>query len=80
MTQEQFLFLMAIDTFKKVNDKTFPTWTDVLEIIRRLGYRKVGPSELNIPSAEDWQERPDAPAWTGGASGNSDDEGLEEAA
>lgn len=63
MTREQFLFLMAIDAFKRVNDKTFPTWTDVLEIIRKLGYRKTMPSTLNLGGrAEDWTERPDAPA------------------
>lgn len=63
MTQEQFLFLMAIDAFKRVNNKTFPTWTDVLEIIRKLGYRKTMPSELNLGDrVEDWTERPDAPA------------------
>jgi hypothetical protein len=40
MNQEQFLFLMAIEAFKTANGKTFPTWTDVLEIIRKIGYRK----------------------------------------
>lgn len=63
MTQEQFLFVMAIDAFKRVNNLTFPTWTDVLEVIRKLGYRKVMPSELNLGGrAEDWTERADAPA------------------
>ena len=63
MTQEQFLFVMAIDTFKQVNNKTFPSWTDVLEVIRKLGYRKTMPSELNLGGrAEDWTERADAPA------------------
>ncbi len=62
MTTEQFLFLMAIDAFKKGNDRMFPTWTDVLEVIRLLGYRKTMPSELNLPSAEDWLERSDSPA------------------
>ena len=63
MNREQFLFLLAIDTFKRVNHKTFPTWTDVLEIIRKLGYRKTMGSELNLgPRAQDWTERPDAPA------------------
>lgn len=62
MTQEQFLFIMAIDAFKRVNDKTFPTWTDVLEVIRKLGYRKTMPSELNLgQNVEDWTEAPDAP-------------------
>jgi hypothetical protein len=63
MTQEQFLFIMAIDAFKRVNDKTFPSWTDVLEVIRKLGYRKTMPSELNLGKrAEDWTERADAPS------------------
>jgi hypothetical protein len=63
MTQEQFLFIMAIDAFKRVNGKTFPTWTDVLEVIRKLGYRKTMPSELQLGKrAEDWTEAADAPA------------------
>lgn len=62
MTPEQFLFLMAIDAFKKGNDRMFPTWTDVLEVVRLLGYRKTMASELNLSNAEDWQENPHSPA------------------
>lgn len=62
MTQEQFLFLMAIETFKKANGKSYPSWTDVLEVIRLLGYRKTAPSQLKLRNAEDWTEAPDAPA------------------
>jgi len=62
MTPEQFLFLVAIDEFKKANDKPYPTWTDVLEVIRLLGYRKTCPMELRLTRAEDWRERPDAPS------------------
>ncbi len=63
LTQEQFLFLMAIDRFKQVNGKTFPSWTDILEVVRRLGYRKTMQSELNLGKrAEDWTERPDTPS------------------
>ena len=62
MTTEQFLFLMAIDAFKKANGKTFPNWSDILEVIRLLGYRKTMPSELNLRSAEDWKEAADAPS------------------
>lgn len=58
MTREQFLFLMAIDAFKRANGAVFPTWTDVLEVVRLLGYRKTMASELNLPSAEDWREAP----------------------
>ncbi len=41
MNDEQFTFLMAIDEYKKKNAKPFPTWTEVLEIIKAMGYRKV---------------------------------------
>lgn len=60
MNREQFLFLMAIDAFKKSNEVMFPTWSDVLEVVRLLGYRKTMPSELNIRGAEDFREAPDA--------------------
>ncbi len=61
MTQEQFMFVMAIDSFKRVNGLTFPTWTEILEVIRKLGYRKTMPTELNLGSrVEDWTERPDS--------------------
>lgn len=59
MTSEQFHFLAAIDAFKKSNNKMFPTWTDVLEVVRLLGYRKTMPSELNLRNVEDWREKPD---------------------
>lgn len=62
LNKEQFLFVMAIEAFKRENGKTFPQWTDVLEVIRLLGYRKTLPSELNIRSAEDWTEPSTAPA------------------
>jgi hypothetical protein len=63
MNQEQFLFIMAIDAFKRVNGVTFPTWTDVLEVIRKLGYRKTMLTELNLGGkAEDWTEKPYAPS------------------
>ena len=63
MTQEQFMFVMAIDSFKRVNGLTFPTWTEVLEVIRKLGYRKTMPSDLNLGNrVEDWTERADGPS------------------
>jgi len=41
MSEEQFTFLMAIDEYKRKNSRPFPTWTEVLEVIKALGYRKV---------------------------------------
>ena len=41
MSDEQFEFLLAIDEYKRKNSKRFPTWTEVFEVIKALGYRKV---------------------------------------
>lgn len=62
LTKEQFLFVMAIDAFKRENGVSFPAWTDVLELIRLLGYRKTQATELTLRNAEDWTERPDSPS------------------
>lgn len=63
MSREQFLFVMAIDAYKRVNQKPFPSWTEVLEVIRKLGYRKTCASQLSLSGAEDWLEPADAPAF-----------------
>lgn len=62
LSEEQFLFLMAVEEFKRANGKTFPSWTDVLEVVRLLGYRKTMPSEVHLTNAADWREPPNAPA------------------
>lgn len=41
ITGELLAFIMAIDEYKKTNDRPFPTWSEVFEIIQYLGYRKV---------------------------------------
>ena len=63
MNREQFLFIQAIDAFKRANDKPFPTWTEVLEVVRKLGYRKTCAMDIDLPQCEDWQEAADAPAF-----------------
>ena len=48
MNNEQFDFLMAINEYKKVNKVPFPSFTEILEIAKALGYRKVAePVPLN---------------------------------
>ncbi len=63
MTTEQFMFIQAIDAFKRANDKPFPTWTEVLEVIRKLGYRKTCKLAIELPQCEDWIEPADAAAF-----------------
>ena len=41
MTDEQFEFVMAVNEYRRVNKRPFPTWTEVLDIIKAMGYRKV---------------------------------------
>jgi hypothetical protein len=43
LTDDQFEFVMAMDEYKRVNKRPFPSWTEVLEVIKYLGYRKVAP-------------------------------------
>ena len=41
MSDEQLEFVMAVDEYKRANNKPFPTWSEVFELIKYLGYRKV---------------------------------------
>jgi hypothetical protein len=50
MSAEQFEFVMAIETYKKVNKRMYPTWTEVLEVITQLGYRKVEHRNIKMDS------------------------------
>jgi hypothetical protein len=55
MTPEQFEFVMAIETYKKVNKRMYPTWTEVLEVVQQLGYRKVAQRNIhmdNVPEPD----------------------------
>lgn len=52
MTAEQFEFVMAIQTYKKVNKRLYPTWTEILEIVHQLGYRKVMERNIKMEAPE----------------------------
>lgn len=43
MNEEQLEFIKAVDEYKRVNNRPFPTWTEVLDVMLYLGYRKVAP-------------------------------------
>lgn len=38
---EEISFMKAMDQYKRDNRRPFPTWSEVLEVLRALGYRKV---------------------------------------
>lgn len=43
MNEEQLAFIMAMEEYKTANNTPFPTWTEVLDVVLYLGYRKVAP-------------------------------------
>jgi hypothetical protein len=34
-------FIQAIDRYRRRTQKAFPTWSEVLDILKSLGYRKI---------------------------------------
>jgi hypothetical protein len=39
-SDEEIIFMKAMDTYKRANRRPFPTWSEVLEVLRSLGYRR----------------------------------------
>jgi hypothetical protein len=65
MSDEQFEFLMAIEEYKKKNTRPFPTWTEVLEVIKALGYRRVAePQSLEKTKKETKEKEVEVPLGT----------------
>ena len=56
MNIEQFEFVMAIETYKKVNRRLYPTWTEILEVVRQLGHKKISHRSIrrldNVPEPD----------------------------
>ena len=47
-------FMRAMDDYKRKSGRPFPTWSEVLEVLISLGYRKVAePSEMEWRSSGD---------------------------
>jgi hypothetical protein len=40
-SDEEIDFMNGMDQYKRANRRPFPTWSEVLEVLRALGYRKV---------------------------------------
>jgi hypothetical protein len=49
LTDEASAFKSAMERYKRENRRPFPTWSEVLEVLRSLGYRKVGEVTEAIP-------------------------------
>ncbi len=61
MSDELLDFVLAVDDYKRVNAKPFPSWSEVFEIIRYLGYRKVAArgEHIDTPAAGDTPPPPE---------------------
>ena len=51
ITGELLEFVMAIDEYRRINERPFPTWSEVFEIVQYLGYRKVAARAGHINTA-----------------------------
>ncbi|MCE9534572.1 MAG: hypothetical protein K8T89_26150 [Planctomycetes bacterium] len=47
-TDEETFFMKAMERYKRENRRPFPTWSEVLEVLSSLGYRKVA-DETDLP-------------------------------
>jgi hypothetical protein len=59
-SEEEIIFMKAMDQYKRDNRRPFPTWSEVLEVLRALGYRRTaeptalpGLQPLFVPRKED---------------------------
>jgi hypothetical protein len=57
MTDDLLEFVLAIDEYKRTNKRPFPSWSEVFEVIRYLGYRKVAAKGEHID-----RPAPDSPS------------------
>jgi hypothetical protein len=44
-------FVMAVDEYKRLNDRPYPTISEIFEIVQYLGYRKVAERSAHINKA-----------------------------
>ena len=46
-SDDEITFMRGMDEYKRKSGRQFPTWSEVLEVIHALGYRKVAePTEI----------------------------------
>ena len=51
-TDDEIEFMRAMDDYKRRSGRQFPTWSEVLEVMRSLGYRQVEePHEIVVKTS-----------------------------
>jgi hypothetical protein len=51
-TDEERLFLMAMERYKRERRRPYPTWREVLQVVVSLGYRKVADPRPPVPPSQ----------------------------
>lgn len=49
-TNDELEFMRALDEYKRKNKRMFPTCSEMLEVLRELGYQKVNPQPPAVES------------------------------
>lgn len=67
MNEEQLAFLVAVEEYKRLNHRPFPSLTEILDLVLYLGYRKVAPvGEFSlIKPRQDALDTPELPEEAG---------------
>lgn len=52
---DEIEFMQALDAYKRANGRMFPTCSEILEVIRNLGYVRIQPGEQQVPLANSVQ-------------------------
>lgn len=61
MTRDEWEFLLAVAAFQRRTGRRYPTWREILHVLRCLGYRKV---DDPVPVCEPHPPEPDDPSPT----------------
>lgn len=51
-SEDELEFMRALDDYKRNNGRMFPTCSEVLEVVRSIGYVKLSPEELAARDTE----------------------------
>ena len=62
-TDDEIQFMNALEQYKRTSGRMFPTCSEVLEVVRSLGYVKLSPSELTSRTAENPTEPAEVPTF-----------------
>jgi hypothetical protein len=52
LSSDELEFVQAIERYKASTGNMFPAWTEILQILKDLGYRKAGPRKRHVSDEE----------------------------